>query len=271
MKTNLGPLEMKIIGYAQMCKLKMVTIGELVIPLGVTTKQVGESLSRMARAGVIARIRPGLYLVPEKLPPGGLWAPSEYAALDAFMRDKGARYQICGPNAFNQWGFDNQIPNRLYAYNNCISGERNVGTYSMTLIKVPSSRLGGTTVFKTPEGIKVIYSSDARTLMDAVYDWSRFDGIPRAYRWILEAIKKNRTLTPALVQMTLRFGNKGTIRRIGFLLEQAGVAPVLLTKLSKAIGALESMMVWFPGRPRKGAINKKWGLIVNGEVSDANI
>jgi hypothetical protein len=34
------------------------------------------------------------------------------------MEDQGARYQICGPNAFNRYGFDEQVPTRIYAYNN---------------------------------------------------------------------------------------------------------------------------------------------------------
>jgi len=52
------------------------------------------------------------------------------------MADRDGRYEICGPNAFNRYGFSDQVPNRAYAYNNRLSGERTIGAISQTLIKV---------------------------------------------------------------------------------------------------------------------------------------
>ena len=75
-------------------------------------------LSRLARKGIIARVRPGLYLVPPRLPPGGRWSPGEFLALSTLMSDRGGRYQVSGPNTFYRYGWTDQVPNRLYAYNN---------------------------------------------------------------------------------------------------------------------------------------------------------
>ncbi len=137
-------------------------------------------MSRLSRGGLIARVRQGLYLVPPQLPLGGAWTPGEALALNALMEDRGGRFQICGPNAFNRYGFDNQIPNRIYAYNNRISGKRAIGSVLLMLIKVANDRLG-----ETEEAIlggeRVLYSSRVRTLVDAVYDWSRFNSLPRGY------------------------------------------------------------------------------------------
>ena len=102
------------------------------------------------RGGLIARVRKGLYLVPPKLPLGGGWTPGELEALAALMADAGARYQVCGPSAFNRHGFDEQIPNRLYAYNTRLSGTRKIGALQLTLIKVSQSRLGETEKIKVP-------------------------------------------------------------------------------------------------------------------------
>ena len=52
-------------------------------------------------------------------------------------------YQICRANAFNRYGFDGQIPNRVYAYNNRISGDRKIRAVDMALIKMTNKRLGG--------------------------------------------------------------------------------------------------------------------------------
>jgi len=57
------------------------------------------------------------------------------------MEDREGRYQICGPNCLKPLCFDEQVPNRVYAYNNRISGERTIGAVELTLIKVADDGL----------------------------------------------------------------------------------------------------------------------------------
>ena len=59
-------------------------------------------------------------------------------------------------------------------------------------------------------------------LMDAVYDWSRFNGIPRAYRWIRKLSNASRALAEELAKVSLSYGNQGTIRRMGYVLSSSG-------------------------------------------------
>jgi len=127
MATALGKIETQFFAYVQMRRLQTVRTGELLRVLGITPQQERELLSRLARRSLIARVRRGLYLVPPRLPPGGKWSPSEFLALTALIEDRGGQYQVCGPSAFYHYGWDNQIPNRLYAYNNRITGERTIG------------------------------------------------------------------------------------------------------------------------------------------------
>lgn len=146
MAVTLGKIESQFFAYVQLRQRKTVRTGELVLALDITPQQERELLSRLARRNLIVRVRRGLYLVPTRLPPGGKWAPSEYLALTALVEDQGGRYQICGPNAFYRYGWSNQIPNRLYAYNNRLTGERKIGSVAMTLIKLSDARLGETEV-----------------------------------------------------------------------------------------------------------------------------
>src|SRR5208283_2366647 len=178
----------------------------------------------------IARVRPGLYLVPPRLPPGGRWSPGEFLALSALMSDRGGRYQISGPNTFYRYGWTDQVPNRIYAYNNRISGDRQIGSVALTLIKVGDDRLGGTEIAQTPDGIDVNYASKARSLVDAVYDWSRFDSLPKAFGWIGREIANDDAFAAELVRMTIAFGNQGTLRRMGALLENLGAQEHLLRR-----------------------------------------
>jgi predicted transcriptional regulator of viral defense system len=263
MKTMLGKQEMQMLAYLQMRKSQTVKTGELTEPLQLSGEQERELFRRMARGGLIARVRPGFYLVPERLPLGGSWSPDEPLALNTLIGDRKGRYQICGPNAFNRYGFDNQISNRVYAYNNRISGERTIGAVALTLIKVADERLGDTEEMQTVEGQTAVYGSRARTLVDAVYDWSRFNSLPRAYGWIRGELAANRVGAAELVAVALRYGDKGTIRRIGALLEIKGIEEGLLRKLEESLEPSTSLIPWIPTKPKRGTINRRWGVVLN--------
>ena len=263
MKRALGNLERQLFAYAQMRKLRALRTRDLTGPLGISGKQERELLNRLAKAGMIAQVRRGLYLVPPRLPLGGKWSPEEALVLDTLMDDRQGRYQICGPNAFNRYGFDDQIPIRVYAYNNRISGERTVGAVALTLIKVAAKRLGDTEQVRTAEGVTAVYSSRVRTLVDAVYDWSRFNSLPRAFGWVRAELDAGRVVAAELVRITLRYGDVGTIRRMGALLDRAGVAAALLRKLERALAPSSSLIAWNPVRPKRGTLDRRWGVVWN--------
>lgn len=266
MKTTLGKQETQLLAYLQMRKRQTVRSGELTEPLQLSRDQERKLFSRLARGGLIARVRNGFYLVPPQLPLGGAWSPDETLALNALMEDRQGRYQICGPNAFNRYGFDEQIPTRVYAYNNRISGVRTIGAVSLTLIKVADERLGDTEEVRTPEGRAAVYCSRVRTLVDAVYDWSRFNSLPRAYDWIRSDLAAGRVTASELTRVALQYGDKGTIRRIGLLLERQGAAANLLRKLEGALEPSTGLIPWIPGRPKRGTISRRWGVVLNEEA-----
>lgn len=259
----LGQLEARFFAFIQGRNLQVVQTGDLTRELGLTPTQERKLLSRLARSGLITRVRRGLYLVPPRLPAGGKWSPGEFLALKTLIEDKHGTYQICGPNAFYRYSWSDQVPNRMYVYNNSMSGERQVGTIALTLIKVADERLGATEVVKTPDGIDVVYSSRTRSLMDAVYDWSRFNSLPQAYEWIRAELATDDALAARLVNVSLRYGNQGTLRRIGKLLELTGVSEFLLRKLERALYSSSSLIPWIPTFPKRGRTDPRWGIVFN--------
>jgi predicted transcriptional regulator of viral defense system len=260
---GLGPLEIQLFAYTQMRGKVLVRTGELINILGISKKQEWELLSRMARAGLIIRLTRGAYLVPSRVPPGGKYGADEYLILEKLMEVLKGRYQVSGPNAFNFYGFSDQVPNRVYVYNNRIYGERRIGSLQFSFIKTTDNRLGGTAVLKTKTGSKAIIASKSRTLLDAVFDWSRFNTIPRAYLWIAESTQKDKTLAENLIRMAIKYGNQGTNRRLGYLLETLGVNRKLLDKLKRKLRSSKSLFPWVPASDAKGSVNKDWGLIIN--------
>ncbi len=249
--------------YIQMMELRMVKTGDMQAALQLSPEQERQLLSRLSRSGMITRVKRGLYLVPRELPFGGKWAPGEALALKTLIGAQDGRYQICGLNAFNYYGYDEQMPARIYAYNDKISGERTVGGVTLNLIKVDRKRLGDTEKVKASGSLAAIYSSRPRTLVDAVYDWARFNTLPRAYKWIRDDLRANRVSPEALVRCTLRFGDAGTIRRIGVLLETEGVDDKFLKRLEEALKPTTATIPWIPRKPKKGKVNRRWGVVVN--------
>jgi predicted transcriptional regulator of viral defense system len=278
MTKGLSGLESRIMALIQNRQIRQIRAGDLVRLLGTTTQQEHKVLSGMARSGLAARVRRGLYLLPAVLPLGGRWSPGEALALTTLMQDRGGRFQICGPNVFHRYGWDEQVPNRIYAYNNRISGDRSVGKVELTLIRVADNRLGDTEIITTPDKIDLVYSSRARSLVDAVYDWSRFNSLPRAFGWIRKDLTEKRISTVDLVDAALNFGNQGTIRRIGHLLAElsehekalAQLIPVRqIMRLDKALRLSSSTIPLIPTMPKRGRVDQRWGLVVNGTLPSA--
>lgn len=264
MKKGLGEIERLLFAYVGMTGRSTVHSGDLLIPLQLTPISERKLLSRLTKAGWITRVRRGLYLVPSRLPLGGKWSPGEILALHTVIADADGRYQICGPNAFNRYGFDQQIPTRLYAYNDKISGNLTIGKVELSLIKVQTKRLGDTESTKTKQGEVAVYSSRVRTLVDAVYDWSRFNSLPRAYDWIRRELAAERIDAAQLIATTLKYGDIGTIRRIGVLLTQEGIEARLLRKLEKTAPKTSSLIPWIPTLPKRGTVDRRWGIVING-------
>lgn len=265
-KSRLGPLEMQLLAYVQMRQLDIVCTGDIASALQISPKQERELLSRMSRSGLIIWLKRGVYLVPSRLPAGGRYAVSEHYILARLMEQLKGRYQISGPNAFHFYGFVAQVPNRVYVYNNRVYGEKKIGGFNFVFIKTSDDRIESVRKSGTPDGEKVFMVTKARALLDAVYDWSRYGTIPGVYHWILKTIEKDPAFLEEFINVAQQYGNKGTSRRIGYLLSLCAVQENLLMKFRRESGSLKSLITWIPGKAARGSINKEWGLIINGTI-----
>ena len=261
---GLGNLSSRFFAYVQLKKLDIVRAGEVAPILDISASRERDLFRRLSDSGWILRLKRGAYLVPPRLPAGGKYSPGAALILQKLMEMEKGRYQICGPTAFYFYGLDDQIPNVTYLYNNRISGKRSIGSLAFQFIKVADKRLGSINAVHTRDETEMIYSSKARTIMDAVYDWSRFNGLPRGYDWIKKEIKNESQLALKLIEVTTKYGNIATIRRIGYLLDTLVSDPRMLNRLQRQLSTARSLIPWIPGRAAKGTSNRKWGIIVNG-------
>jgi len=261
--SELGSLASRFFAYTQLKKKEIVRTGELSPILEITPTQENDLLRRLSASGWIVRLKRGIYLVPPRLPAGGKYSPGIAFILQKMMSECKGSYQICGPTAFNFYGFEEQLTSITYVYNNAISGRKTIGSLTFQFIKIADQRLGGTQSFTTREGGKIIYSSKARTLMDSVYDWSRFNSLPKGYEWIRQKIGKDDRLLEDLSKAAVRYGNKATARRLGYLLDSMQKKQEIIEKLEVKIGKSKSLIPFIPNKPARGTINRRWGIIDN--------
>ena len=71
---------------------------------------------------------------------------------------------------------------------------------------------------------------------------------------------------PDLVRVTLRYGDVGTIRRIGALLDREGANAALVRKLERAVKPSTSLIPWIPTRPKRGTVDRRWGVVWNERI-----
>lgn len=262
-RANLGNLRTKFFAYIQTSGKEIVRIGDLQKRLRLTEMQEHNLLKRLAKSGLILRLKRGVYLAAQTLPASGAWQPNEYYLIAKFMEVLGAEYYIGGTTAIHQYHFTTQIPNQFTVYNNKLSGIKRIGQLRIQFIKTATSRLGGSVEYSVPhKNIKVNFASLARTLLDSVNDWSRYNSLPDAYKWMRSCIKDQSTIDELII-ITKKYANKSTLRRIGYILEKVGVSETKLKPLIKKYKASQDWVVLDPTGGYKGATNKKWGIIDN--------
>jgi len=260
----IGPLESRLFGWSQMVERTRVRTAEVAEVLRISRKRASELLDRMARDGRAIQLQRGLYLLPEKLPPGGRWQPPAAVALWHFLDAKGAVWQETGPNAFNYHGLSEQLSNETYVYNDKVSGRRRFGQLPVTLIKVSRERLGHAAVVKIEQDRveRRRIGTMPRVIFDAVYDYKRFGTLPLAYDWICQR-QHDQKFMSGLISCCNKYGNIATARRVGSILDALEVDDKFLHPLTRMLAKSSAYIPLDPYRPAKGSRDQRWGVVDN--------
>lgn len=262
---RLTPLEGKLMAWAQMREVHCADSDQIRTELRLTPRISRDVLDKMNQRGLIVQLQRGLYLFPQKLPPGGSWQPSPELAICYYLSYKKADWQETGPSVFQYHGLSEQLANRSYVYNDKVSGSKTFGNLQVQFIKVPASRLGHFEEFDLPEDRMAFrrMGTPARVVFDAIYDYNRFGSIVRAYSWIRERIEAP-SFVKELVECAIEHGNVASRRRIGWALEFYGTEKKLWKPLRNRLNTTRSYIPVDPGKPSRGKINNAWGVLNNG-------
>ena len=272
MKTGnvmLGPLEMQFFAWTQLENKEQVKTGDFAKVKGLSSKQEADLFYNLSSSGVIVKLWRGLYLVPPRIPLGGSWSPSPYLVISKYMRNLNARFQISGPAIFNLYGYSDQVSAWFTVYNNKVSKKLYILQYHLDFVKVVENRLGDVKK-RAPYGVKksepALVSSSEQTLLDAVYDYKKYGTLPKAYDWIATAVQDKKINPEKLVDITIKYGNTMSQKRIGWILDELKTSKKIMNRLKKKIPKTKFLVPLNP-KNNVGPINKKWGVIENVALS----
>ncbi|MCB1827124.1 MAG: hypothetical protein KDH94_01780, partial [Coxiellaceae bacterium] len=181
-----------------------------------------------------------------------------------YMEVVGGEYYIGGLVAIHHYRFTEQVPNQFTIYNTKLSGNRCVGELSLQFIKISEARMSGICEVSIPHYDAFIkISTLARTLLDSVNDWSRYNTLPIAYEWIKRYSNDSEVMSE-LIDLISCFGNKSTLRRLGYVLSHY-LSKKTLVPLIKRLKPYHDWVRLDPNGGYQGKTDKTWGIIHNVE------
>ena len=269
--TMLGPMEVQFFAWTQLENKEQVQTGDLVKAMNLSPKQETDLFYNLSSSGFIIKLWRGFYLIPKKIPYRGLWSPSPYLVINKYMENAGAtKFHISGPAVFNKYGYSDQLSSWFTIYNDKISKKMYILQYHLDFTKVVPKRLGAIKKMKAYIGdgnfVWVRHGSPEQVILDAVYDYKKYGTLPKAYDWIVVAIRDKKISPEKLVNTTIKYGNTMSQKRIGWVLDKLKVPKRIISSLQKKISKTKVLTPLDP-KNRKGSINKTWGVIENVQLS----
>lgn len=223
-------------------------------------KKVREKiLFRLNRKGILKKIKRGTYLYsPLESGPAGSNI-NEFLIPQVFF-PKG-NYYIGYSTMYNYYGFTDQLFQVLYVLNTSLQLERTVGNMRFKMVRISQKRMYGLEKIRIKDE-EVTVSDRERTLVDLIYFSQPVGGLKKAFEILKEQVKTKKADTGKLVKYALKFPDIATVKRIGFILENAGINDKEIAPLLKIVKGT-SLINLYPAKSRKGKINKKWMVIEN--------
>lgn len=222
-------------------------------------QKVDYLLSDLTDKGRLKQLARTKYLVIPIRAPYQEWSENEFIIADALM--DGRDYYIGYNNMFNFYGFTPQIPQTTFILNTRFSKRKVIDGKSYKFIKINESKLYGLTTLEI-DGRKIRISDKERTLVDLIYNFKPLGSIKEALRVMKGEIKKINL--DKFIRYATKFPNIATRKRIGYCLSNLRIKDEAIRPLIKSITKSNTLTPLYESKSRKGKIDKKWKLIING-------
>ncbi len=254
-----GPKETEVIARLSYEKATIITKEQFDKLFGQSflTRQV---IYQLKKKGILKPIIRGIYYYsPLESGPAGSQV-NEFLIPSVLF--PGGNYYVGYSTIFNYYGLTEQIFQTFYILNTSLQREREIGGIVFKLLKIPATRLYGLEKINIRKS-QVIVSDRERTLIDLVYFSDPVGGLKKALEIFREASLSNKTDLKKLIKYASIFPNVSTRKRIGFILEKAGIAMPILAPLLRSVKNRNTLVTLYGSKARKGEINKTWKVIID--------
>ena len=215
---------------------------------------------QLKKKGILKPIIKGIYYY-SPLESGPAGSRINEFLLPPVLFPKG-NYYVGYSTMYNYYGLTEQIFQTFYILNTSLQREREIGGIPFKLLKIPANRLYGLEKVKIRES-QVIVSDRERTLIDLVYFPDPVGGLKKALEIFREISLSNKIELKKLITYASIFPSVSTRKRIGFILEKAGVTRNMLASLLKSVKNRNTLVTLYGSKTRKGKINNTWKVILD--------
>lgn len=255
----LSPREMKVIARLSYEKATVITQEQFDRYFKFPRQAREKVLFRLKKKGILNSVKKGVYFYsPLEAGPAGSNVNEFLIPSVFFPRDN---YYVGYSTMYNYYGFTDQIFQVMYILNTSLQRERTIGGMQFKMVKIPPNRMYGLEKI-IMEDAEVIMSDRERTLIDLIYFYEPIGGLKKAFEILKGEVKTKKADITRLVRYAARFPNPSIRKRVGFILEQAGVSDKVLEPLLKSVKK-SSLVTLYPSKSRTGRINNKWKVIEN--------
>lgn len=255
----LNPQEIEVISRLTYEKTSIITLGQFNQYFKFPSDVRSGILWKLKNKGFLVSIKKGVYFFsPMESGPAGRNI-NEWLIPSALFPKK--NYYVGYNTMYNYYGFTDQIFQQMFIINTSKQSERKIGKIQFKLIKVFPERMYGLQTIKVKNS-EVIVSDKERTLVDLIYYPKPVGGLKKAFDIFTVRAKSNDIDMKKLIKYSALFPILSTKKRIGFILERAGISENELKPLLKTVAGT-SLVTFYDTKSRKGKIDKKWGIIEN--------
>lgn len=258
-KQYLSPRETEVIARLAYEKVSIITQEQFNKYFKFPRRVREKILFRLSKKGILRNIKKGVHLY-SPLESGPAGSNINEFLIPSIFFPKG-NYYIGYATMYNYYGFTDQLFQVMYILNTSLQKEKTIGNMRFKMVRISAKRMYGLEKINIKD-TEVIVSDRERTLVDLFYFSEPVGGPKKAFEILKEQVQGNKIDKAKLIKYALKFPDTSTIKRIGYVLESAGLDDKRLTLLLKA-AKKTSLINLYPSKSRKGKINKKWMVIEN--------
>jgi predicted transcriptional regulator of viral defense system len=255
----LGPRETEVIARLSYEKVSLITKEQFDRWFKFNQALRKQVIFRLKRKGILTAIKRGVYFY-SPLESGPAGSNINEFLIPSIFFPKG-NYYAGYATMYNYYGFTDQLFQIMYILNTSLQREKAIGSMRFKMVKISQKRMYGLEKIRVKDA-GVVVSDRERTLVDLVYFPEPIGGMEKAFEILKEQVRSRKIDTAKLIKYALKFPDNSTIKRIGFVLEKAGLNDKVLMPLLK-VAKRTSLINLYPSKSRKGKINRKWMVIEN--------